>query len=96
MKKVREPRNFKLNNESYKIYRYSSGVVYIKKETDGTWDFVSAKEIIRRKLAEIDSKLYNYEETGKSKYNTQSLGAKLYKILGLQKETKQANCQKIS
>lgn len=86
MKKAKEPRAFEYNNESYKIYKYSSGVVYVQKETNGTWDFVSAKEIIRRKLAEIDSKLYNYEETGKTKYNTQSLGAKLYKILGLQKK----------
>lgn len=49
---------------------------------------MSAKEIIRRKLAEIDSTLYAYEETKKSKYNTRSLGAKLYKLLDTQEKTK--------
>ncbi len=82
MRKTKEPRQFEYNNESYLIYKYSSGIVYIKKKINDTWDFISAKEIIRRKLEEIDSILYNYEETGKTKYNTQSLGAKLYKILG--------------
>ena len=84
MKKTKEPIRFEYNNESYKIYKYTSGVVYIKKEIGGTWDFISAKEIIRRKLAEIDSTLYAYEETKKSKYNTRSLGAKLYKLLDIQ------------
>ena len=69
MKKTKEPIQFEYNNESYKIYKYTSGVVYIKKEIGGTWDFISAKEIIRRKLAEIDSTLYAYEETKKSKYS---------------------------
>ena len=82
MAKTNQARQFEYNNESYLIYRYSSGVVYIKKKINGTWDFISAKDIIRKKLAEIDSTKYNYEETGKTKYNTQSLGAKLYKILG--------------
>ena len=93
MKKNKEPRAFEYNNESYKIFKYTSGVVYVQKETNGTWDFVSAKEIIRRKLAEIDSILYNYEETGKTKYNTQSLGAKLYKILGKNVKAEQTDCK---
>ena len=84
MKKTKEPKEFEYNNESYKIYKYTSSVDYIKKEIGGTWDFISAKEIIRRKLAEIDSTLYAYEETKKSKYNTRSLGAKLYKLLDIQ------------
>lgn len=86
MKKTKEPIQFEYNNESYKIYKYTSGVVYIKKEIGGTWDFISAKEIIRRKLAEIDSTLYTYEETRKTKYNTRSLGAKLYKLLDIQEK----------
>ena len=93
MTKNKEPKQFEYNNDSYKIYKYSSGVIYIQKEINGTWDFVSAKEIIRRKLEEIDSKLYNYEETGKTKYNTQSLGAKLYKILGKDVKAEQTNCK---
>ena len=43
MKKTKEPIQFEYNNESYKIYKYTSGVVYIKKEIGGTWDFISAK-----------------------------------------------------
>lgn len=81
MKKKKEPKFFEYKNDSYKIYKYSSGVVYIQKKINDTWDFVSAREIIRKKLEEINSTLYDYEETGKSKYNTRSLGAKLYKLL---------------
>lgn len=81
MKKKKEPKFFEYKNDSYKIYKYSSGVVYIQKKINDTWDFVSAREIIRKKLEEINSTLYDYEETGKPKYNTRSLGAKLYKLL---------------
>ena len=81
MKKSKEPIIFQWNNDTYKIYKYSSGVIYVHKFINDTWDFVSAKEVIRRKLQEIDSITYNYEETGKSKYNTRTLGAKLYKLL---------------
>lgn len=45
------------------------------------WDFVTAKTIIRKKLEELEPEKYSLEETGKTKYNTQSLGAKLYKLL---------------
>ena len=72
---------FKYDNEIYKIYKYPSKVINIKKQRDGTWDFVSAKGIIRKKLEEIDPKKYSFDETAKSKYNTQSLGAKLFKLL---------------
>ena len=81
MKKSKKPIIFEWNNDTYKIYKYASGVIYVHKFINDTWDFVSAKEVIRRKLQEIDSTTYNYEETGKSKYNTRCLGAKLYKLL---------------
>lgn len=81
MKNTSKPKNFTLNGENYKIYKYSSGVVYIQKDMGDCWDFVSAKIVIREKLAELDPEKYSIDETLKPKYNTQSLGAKLFKIL---------------
>ena len=91
MTKSKAPITFEYNKESYKIYKKETGVIYIHKFINGTWDFVSAKKIIRKKLEEIDSVTYNYEETGKPKYNTRSLGAKLYKLLDKNKETTKEN-----
>ena len=81
VKNTIKPKIFQYKGENYKIYKNSSRAVYVKKETDGTWDFVSAKGIIRKKLEEIDPIKFSFDETGKSKYNTQSLGAKLIKLL---------------
>ena len=81
MKKATETKTFQYNNENYKIYKYPTRVIYVKKEKEGTWDFVSAKGIIRKKLEEINPDKFSYEETGKPNHNTQSLGAKLFKLL---------------
>ena len=81
MKNTSITKTFQYNSENYKIYKNSSRAVYVKKETDGTWDFVSAKGIIRKKLAEINPDKYSLEETKKPNHNTQSLGAKLIKLL---------------
>lgn len=80
-KNTSKNKNFTYNGENYKIYKYSSGVIYIQKEIEGVFDFISAKGIIRKKLEEIDPVKYSLEETKKPKYNTQSLGAKLFKLL---------------
>lgn len=72
---------FVVNNEEYRMDRYSSTKILIYKKVNGVFDFVSAKEVIRQKLAELDAEKYSLEETAKSKYNTRALGTKLYELI---------------
>jgi len=72
---------FTLNNEDYRMDKYESKTIMIFKKVEGVYDFVSAKEIIRLKLNELDPVKYSLTETSKPKYNTRVLGAKLAKLL---------------
>lgn len=81
MAKISKAKDFEYKQEQYKIYKYPSKAVFIQKFENDSWNFVTAKTIIRKKLEELEPEKYSLEETGKTKYNTQSLGAKLYKLL---------------
>ena len=72
---------FVVNNEEYRMDRYSSTKILIYKKVNGVFDFVSAKEVIRQKLAELNAEKYSLEETAKPKYNTRALGTKLYELI---------------
>ena len=45
---------FTMNNEDYRMDRYKSRTVLVFKKINGVYDFVSAKQIIRLKLNEIN------------------------------------------
>ena len=65
---------FILNNEEYRMDRYSTTKIYIYKNVDGVFDFVPAKEVIRQKLEELNQVINNNN-------NTRQLGTQLYKLL---------------
>ena len=73
--------NFLFKDDIYRMDKYECKTIYVYKKIDGVYDFVSAREIIRQKLAELDPVNYSLEETAKPKYNTRILGAKLYELI---------------
>lgn len=70
---------FVLNNEDYRMDKYKSRAVLVFKKVDGVYDFVSAKQVIRLKLEELDPENYSMENTKNS--NTRFLGNKLSNML---------------
>ena len=70
---------FTMNNEDYRMDRYNSRTVLVFKKINGVYDFVSAKQIIRLKLNEINPQEYSMEKT--KNQNTRYLGNKLTNIL---------------
>jgi hypothetical protein len=76
-----KPRCFTLNGQRYNIYKYSSGSIYVYRynRNENSWVKVSAKDVIRQKLKELDPEKYNDDKINTQ--NTRSLGAKLIKML---------------
>lgn len=70
---------FTMNNEDYRMDRYKSRTVLVFKKINGAYDFVSAKQIIRLKLNEINPQEFSMEKT--KNQNTRYLGNKLTNIL---------------
>lgn len=70
---------FNLGNEDYRMDKYKSKTVLVFKKVDGVYDFVSARNVIRLKLNEVDPANNSLEQTKTE--NTRSLGARLYKLL---------------
>ena len=65
---------FTVKNEEYRMDRYSTTQIFIFKKVDGVFDFVSARDIIIKKLEELNQVIDN-------KNNTRQLGTQLYKLL---------------
>lgn len=70
---------FNLGNEDYRMDKYKSKTVLVFKKVDGVYDFVSARNVIRLKLNEVDPANNSLKQTKTE--NTRSLGARLYKLL---------------
>ena len=70
---------FTMNNEDYRMDRYKSRTVLVFKKINGVYDFVSAKQIIRLKLNEINPQEFSMEKT--KNQNTRYLGNKLTNTL---------------
>ena len=68
MAKISKAKDFEYKQEQYKIYKYPSKAVFIKKFENDSWNFVIAKTIIRKKLEELEPEKYSLEETGKTKF----------------------------